>query len=181
MNEGKSTPNQGLFEWLQSIVPMFLIVLALLTFVGRTIGVQGPSMSPTLLEGDRMIVRVILYTPRHGDMIIFSKQNFQDGEAIVKRVIALEGDVVDINTETGIVYVNGLPLDEPYTSGPTYHPGDISYPFTVPPGHVFAVGDHRGGSQDSRHSEIGPVDEREIVGQVVAVFFPFNRAQFFLS
>ena len=180
MNENiTSTPHQGLFEWLQSLVPMFLIVLVLLTFVGRTIGVSQDSMNPTLFDGDRMIVRSIFYTPQQGDIIIFAKQYFEDGAAMVKRVIALEGDVVNI-TGTGLVYVNGVPLEEPYTSSPTLKTGNISYPHTVPAGHVFVIGDNRNHSADSRDIDIGPVDEREIIGQVVAVFLPFSRAQFFL-
>jgi len=167
---------QGLYDWMQSLVMVFLAVIFLLTFVGRTMAVQMQSMAPTLLDGDRMIVRSILYTPQRGDVIIFAKQEFQDGVALVKRVIALAGDVVDLNTETGVVYVNGVALDEPYTSGPTNMAGDLSYPFAVPEGHVFAIGDNRNGSRDSRHREIGPVDEREIIGQVVAVIMPFDRA-----
>ena len=187
MNAVQAPPHQGLYEWLQSLVPMFLIVLVLLTFVGRTIGVQHDSMNPTLFDGDRMIVRSIFYTPARGDIIIFSKQYFQDGAAVVKRVIALAGDTVDINTQTGVVYVRHAgqqyaftPLYEPFTSGPTHIAGDMVYPFTVPEGHVFVIGDNRGNSTDSRHTCIGAVDEREIIGQVVAVFLPFNRAQFFL-
>jgi signal peptidase I len=165
---------------MQSIVLTFLVFLFVLTFFGRIIGVQQDSMTPTLLDGDRMIVRSILYTPRQGDIIIFSKQGFEDGAALVKRVIALSGDVVDINTETGLVYVNGLPLDEPYTNGPTNMAGDIEYPFTVPEGQVFVIGDNRNLSRDSRHMEIGPVDEREVIGQVIAVILPLNRLELFL-
>ena len=150
MREIKPPPHQGLYEWLQSLVPMFLIVLVLLTFVGRTIGVQHDSMNPTLLDGDRMIVRSIFYTPSRGDMIIFSKQYFQAGTPVVKRVVALAGDTVNINTHTGVVYVNDIPQDEPFASGPTYDAGDISYPYTVPVGHVFVIGDNRGNSRDSR-------------------------------
>jgi len=164
---------------MQSIVLTFLAFLFVLTFVGKMIGVQQDSMTPTLLDGDRMIVRSVLYTPRRGDMIIFSKQNFEDGAALVKRVVALSGDVVDINTDTGVVYVNGLPQHEPFTNTPTNDPGDIRYPFTVPEGHVFVLGDNRNGSRDSRHSEIGSVDEREILGQVMAVILPLSRAELF--
>ena len=175
------SPNQGLYEWIQSLVPMFLVVLILLTFVGRTIGVQHESMTPTLLDGDRMIVRSIFYTPSQGDVIIFSRQGVEDGNAMVKRVIAIAGDVVDIDPVAGIVYVNGIALYEPFTNTPTNRTGDISYPLTVPEGHIFVLGDNRNHSRDSRCADIGPVDEREIIGQVVAVFMPFSRAQFFLG
>ena len=178
MNEQAPVRYRGLYDWMQSIVMVFLPIVFLLTFAGRTMAVEMESMTPTLLAGDRMIVRSIFYTPQRGDVVIFAKQDFQGGAALVKRIIALEGDVVDINTETGIVYVNGLPLDEPYTSGPTNLAGDITYPYTVPPGYVFVIGDNRNHSLDSRHMEIGPVDERELIGQVIAVMFPFDRAGF---
>jgi len=177
-----ATPNtrpvrfMGLYDWMQSFVIVFLPIIFLLAFVGQTMAVRQESMSPTLHDGDQMIVRSIFYTPRRGDVVIFSKHDFRDGEALVKRVIALGGDVVDIDGTTGIVYVNGEPLSEPFTSGPTFHMGNIDYPFLVPEGHVFVLGDNRNNSQDSRHRSIGPVDEREIIGQVVAVIMPFNRA-----
>lgn len=179
-NDTKPVPFQGLYEWMQSIVIVFLIVLALLTFVGRTMGVHGSSMMPTLFERDRMIVRSIFYTPAQGDLIVFARNGFEEGAALVKRVIALEGDVVDINTTTGFVYVNGIPLHEPYTMERTHSPMTTNFPFTVPEGHVFVLGDNRQGSTDSRDIEIGAVDKREIIGQVVAVVLPFHRARLFL-
>jgi len=166
---------QGLYLWMQSLVVVLLPVILVLSFVGGPLRVQMASMTPTLLEGDQMVVRSIFYSPQRGDVVVFARHDFQDGQAIVKRVIALEGDVVDINTETGIVYLNGQALYEPFTNGPTNRAGDMSYPFTVPEGHVFVIGDNRNNSMDSRHTEIGPVDEREIIGQVVAVILPFSR------
>jgi len=179
LDENKTIPYQGLYDWVQSIVMTFLAVLCLLTFVGRTIGVEQTSMSPTLLHGDRMIVRSIFYTPEQGDIIIFSKQSFRDGAALVKRVIALEGDVVDIDPVAGVVYVNGAVLYEPYTNEPTYFMGDVAFPYTVPAGQIFVIGDNRNYSQDSRSSSIGPVDTREVIGKVVAVAFPLDRIALF--
>ena len=171
----------GLYEWMRSTVSVLLPFIFLLTFIGQTIPVEGHSMNPTFLDGDRLIVRSVLYEPERGDVILFARQDFLDGAILIKRVIALAGDVVDINTVTGTVYVNGVVLDEPYTSGPTEQSGNISYPYTVPPGHVFVLGDNRdrNGSQDSRHREIGPVDEREIIGRAIAVIFPFDRMRLF--
>ena len=180
MNRRRPPRHTGLYEWMQSIVTVFLVAFTLLTFVGRTMGVQLVSMTPTLLDGDRMIVQSIFYTPERGDVIIFSRNDFQEGAALVKRVIALEGDVVDIDTQAGIVYVNGAALHEPYTNGPTLVAGDMIYPYVVPAGHVFVIGDNRNHSTDSRHSVIGPVDEREIIGKVVAVVLPFDRARLFV-
>jgi len=165
---------------MRNIVTVVLAIVCLLTFVANNIQVQGVSMEPTLAHGDEMIVHSIFYTPERGDIIVFSKQNFRDGAAIVKRVIALEGDVVDIDPIAGVVYVNGMALYEPYTVEPTYFMGDISYPFTVPPGQIFVIGDNRNNSGDSRSSGHGTVDEREIIGRVVAVVLPLDRAGLFL-
>jgi len=169
---------QGLYEWMQSIVIVFLIILCLLTFIGRPMGVHGYSMMPTLSEDDRMIIRSIGYTPDRGDVIVFSRHDFEEGAALVKRVIALAGDVVNLDAVAGMVYVNGILQDEPYINDLTRRAGNMSFPFTVPEGHVFVLGDNRNHSTDSRDMTIGAVDEREIIGQVVAVVLPFNRARF---
>ena len=169
-----------LYLWMQSFVIMLLLVLGFLTFVGGPIGVQNISMMPTLAEHDRMIVRNLLYTPDRGDIIVFSRHDFEDGAALVKRVIGLEGDVIDIDTISGLVYVNGIALYEPYVNDLTRRLGSVHFPFTVPAGHVFVLGDNRNNSLDSRDIDIGAIDEREIIGQVVAVVLPLNRARLFL-
>ena len=172
---------EALYEWMRSFVTIILPILFLLNFVGQSIPVQGTSMMPSFRDGDQMIVRSIFYEPQRGDVVTFARQDFLDGAILVKRVIALAGDVVDINAATGTVYVNGIVLDEPYASGPTEQAGNISYPFTVPPGHVFVLGDNRSwnGSLDSRHADAGPIDERELLGRVVAVVFPLDRLELF--
>lgn len=171
----KKIPYRGLYEWMQTIVVTFLLVLFLLLFIGRNIGVEQQSMTPTLLDGDRMIVRSILYTPSRGDIVIFAKQDFEEGTAMVKRVIGTAGDEIDIDTTSGIVYLNGAPLDEPFVNDLTFFAGDTIYPYIVPAGHVFVMGDNRNHSNDSRSTAIGSVDTREIIGQAIAVFFPFDR------
>ena len=178
--EAKPAQYGELYLWMRSFVIMMLLILGLITFVGTPIGVQNISMMPTLYEHDRMIVRTIFYTPDRGDIVVLSRYDFEDGAALVKRVIALEGEVVDIDTNSGLVYVNGVALHEPYVSEPTWRVGNIGLPFTVPAGHVFVLGDNRNRSMDSRDAEIGAVDEREIIGQVVAVYLPLNRARLFL-
>ena len=167
---------KGLFDWMQSFVMLLVAIVFFLTFVAGIITVQQASMTPTLLEGDRMVVRSIFYSPRHGDVVVFARRGFEDDNMLVKRVIGLEGDVIDINTEAGIVYRNGAALYEPFTNDLTHAAGNMTYPFTVPAGHVFVIGDNRNNSMDSRHTVIGAVDEREIIGQVIAVMLPFSRA-----
>ena len=177
----KSVRYQELFNWMHSIVVAAIVLLGVLTFIGGPIGVHGHSMMPTLDAEDRMLVRSIFYTPDRGDVVVLSRRSFEDGTALVKRVIALEGDVVNIDTTSGLVYVNDRPLHEPYVSDLTRRLGSLSFPFAVPAGHVFVLGDNRNHSMDSRDIEIGAVDEREIIGQVVAVFLPLNRARLLVS
>jgi len=182
-NEIRPMRYRGLFYWMQSMVMMFLPVLFLATFIGTPLAVAGGSMSPTLHDGEYMIVRSVFYSPERGDMIVFARDDFLDGRALVKRVIAVAGDLVHINTETNTVYVNGIALDEPYISEPTSQAGDMNYPHMVPWGYVFVLGDNRSpnGSLDSRSASLGLVDEREIIGQVVAVVLPLGRARLFLG
>lgn len=91
---------------------------------------------------------------------------------IVKRIIAVGGDTVDINFTTGVVTVNGT--EEDYTDELTSQQFDIAFPITVPEGSVFVLGDNRGNSLDSRSTRVGCVDERYIVGKVLFRFFPFG-------
>lgn len=173
---------QSIYLWMQSMVIIFLPAILLFAFVGGRVEVRGNSMLPTFQDGDQTITRSIFYTPRHGDVIVFSRHDVQEGTMLVKRVIALEGDVVDIHPVTGAVFVNYEALDEPYISDHATLPGDITYPFTVPTGYIFVLGDNRspGGSLDSRSAQLGPVDEREVIGQVVAVVAPLNRLGLFV-
>lgn len=120
-----------------------------------------------------MIVSDLGYNPKRGDVIVVNKETFSIGP-IVKRVIAVGGDTVDINFATGEVFVNGEVLDEPYINEPTYTAEGTEFPLTVPEGQLFLLGDNRNGSSDSRDPRIGLVDERYVIGHVLAVIFPFS-------
>lgn len=98
-------------------------------------------------------------------------------EPIIKRVIALENQTVDIDFETGTVYVDGQALDESayIANGITTQPSDYTYPLTVPEGHLFVLGDNRAVSKDSRNSSVGMIDERYVLGKAELVVFPFSR------
>lgn len=149
-----------------------LIVAFLLLF--RVVVVSGTSMNNTLYNGDYLLLlnNIFYSEPQYGDVIVASKESFDDGAPIVKRVIATEGQTVDIDFEKGIVYVDGVALDEPYTMTATNVYEGVQFPLVVEEGHIFVMGDNRNGSKDSRHPEIGLVDKREVIGKVCLLFLP---------
>ena len=169
----KKDPARDLFEWIQALVSSVLVVVLLFTFVVRLIGVDGHSMLPTLQHGDRLLVlSSLLYNDyKYKDIVILRKETFDD-KPIVKRVIATGGQTVDIDFNAGIVYVDGYALDEPYINEPTYDEEGISFPLTVPEGSIFVMGDNRNHSSDSRHSRLGTVDTRYVIGRAVILLFP---------
>ena len=133
-------------------------------------------MYNTLVDGDYVLLlnNVLYGDPEYGDIIVVSKSSYKNGEPIIKRVIATEGQTVDIDFEKGIVYVNGVALDEPYIYSKTTNPQGMKFPLTVDEGCVFAMGDNRGRSMDSRDPIIGQIDCREIVGRAIFIMFPGN-------
>ena len=110
-----------------------------------------------------------------GDIVVVSKQSFENGTPIVKRVIATEGQTVDIDFDAGTVSVDGVVLDEPYTNTPTNRQEGMTFPLTVSEGCIFVMGDNRNDSKDSRSTEIGLVDTREVLGKAVFLFLPGNN------
>ena len=131
-------------------------------------------MYDTLADGDRLLlVSNLVYTqPKQGDIIVASKDSFRDGECIIKRVIATEGQVVDIDFMTGTVYVDGEALEEDYLYSGTYNMEGMKFPLTVDEGCIFVMGDNRMVSKDSRDPQIGLIDEREILGKVILRIWP---------
>lgn len=156
---------------LPYILAIFLIVYMLLF---RVVVVVGPSMYDTLIDGDRLVLlsNVVYTEPKQGDIIVASKKSFEDGECIVKRIIATEGQTVDIDFDAGIVFVDGIAIDEPYTFTPTTLEEGVVFPIVVDEGHVFVLGDNRGSSKDSRNPQIGLIDEREILGKAIFLLYP---------
>ena len=131
-------------------------------------------MQQTLIEPDRLIVSKLFYTPKQGDIVVLRKESFKD-DAIIKRVIAVGGQTVDIDFTEGVVYVDGVALDEPYVNAPTYDPEDFTEPVEVPEGCIFVMGDNRNHSTDSRDARIGVVDNRYIIGKALFRITPVNR------
>ena len=159
------------FDWVQSLVVALLVCVLLFTFVGRIVNVSGTSMLDTLRNNDRIVISDLFYTPKRGDIVVLRKTSFSD-EPIVKRVIALGGQTVNIDFEKGVVYVDGEALDEPYILEPTRRRIDFEDETLVPEGCVFVMGDNRNGSTDSRDLRIGCVDERLIIGKALFLLIP---------
>ena len=161
----------NVFEVFEAIIAALVVITVLFTFCFRVFNVDGPSMKPTLHNNDKVIVSTVGYKPERGDIIVIA-ETADMNEPIVKRVIAVGGDVVDINFTTGVVTVNGT--EEDYTDELTSQQFDIAFPITVPEGTVFVLGDNRPNSLDSRSTRVGCVDERYIVGKVLFRFFPLG-------
>ena len=142
--------------------------------VFRMVIVSGSSMYSTLWDGDWLIVlsNVFYQEPEYGDIIVACKDSFNDGEAIIKRVIATEGQTVDIDFEAGVVYVDGVALEEDYTFTPTNVREGTQFPLVVEKGCVFAMGDNRNESLDGRDPRIGQIDKREILGKALFLLYP---------
>ena len=158
-------------DWLQCLVIALLVSILLFVFVARIVSVEGTSMVPTFLHTDRVLISNLCYAPSTGDVVVLQTDSY-GGEPLIKRVIATEGQTIDIDFEAGVVYVDGVALDEPYTAAPTYERLDFSGPVTVPDGCVFVMGDNRNGSTDSRDDRIGMVDCRCILGKVLFILQP---------
>ena len=155
-----------------SVVLALLIIFLCFTFLFRAVNVDGKSMMPTLSDGDWLLVSDTKEYER-GDIIIITQPNDVD-EPLVKRIIAKGGETINIDFTTHEVSVNGELLDEDYIREPTALSYDVEFPYVVPEGCVFAMGDNRNDSLDSRSSRIGPIDERYILGKAVVRLLPFG-------
>lgn len=173
--EARSTGRE-MYQNVRTLVTVLAVLILLFTFVMRIIVVSGPSMENTLHNGDAMLVWSLGYTPQQGDVVVLTKRSYQE-DSIVKRVIATGGQRVDIDYETGTVYVDGIPLEEDYIKEPMQVPsyGEQVNHVIVPEGCLFVMGDNRNQSADSRYLEIGIVDERCVIGRVVMVIYPFSN------
>ena len=165
------------------VVAVFLFLLAF-AYILQPVNVDGTSMVPTLQDTDRLIMSKLLLEPKNGRIVIINDEkagHFTDGSyntvyetsglgiVIVKRVIATAGQEIRIDKNAGEVYVDGVLLDEPYIADPTTRDDEsFTYPFTVPEGYIFVMGDNRLHSTDSRNPAVALVPEREVMGVALA-------------
>lgn len=163
-----------IYEWLDSFVFAIILILLIFVFAVRVVGVNGDSMNPTLNDGDWLTVSAINIDYERGDIVVITQPNALN-EPLIKRVIAVGGDTVDIDFNTNEVIVNGEVLDEPYIKAPTSSRGDFSQPIRIPEGYVFVMGDNRNNSLDSRFNSIGIIDERYILGVANVRLYPFGE------
>lgn len=173
---------------LQAVISFIWILYVLFAYIFTVVDVSGDSMLPTLSDNDMILVNNGRYTPKNCDVVVVSGKTAglfdEDGNVtekagidfkMIKRVIAVSGDTVDIDFENGIVTVNGEALEENYISEPTTRDeGAFEYPLTIPEGYVFVLGDNRNISKDSRHEDVGLIPEDEIMGKAVFRVYPLD-------
>jgi len=173
----------ALYEWVQSVVFAWVICILVFTFIGRQISVDGHSMVPTLHDQDHIVISNLFFTPKNGDIVVLKAEAFD--EPIVKRVIGVGGDTVDIDFSTGMVYVNGKPQMEDYINAriDNYPPESfrITFPLTLQEGELFVMGDNRNNSTDSRSTMVGIVQEDTVLGKVYAIVWPLKDFRIILS
>jgi signal peptidase I len=175
----QQTEQRAAYEWVQALIGSVLAVVLLFTFVVRVVVVDGSSMRETLQDHDLILLLndALCGEYEAQDIIVLSKETFENGSPIVKRVIATGGQTVEIDFNAGVISVDGVALEEPYTREPTWTPEGVEFPLTVPENHVFVLGDNRNHSSDSRHIDLGPIDERMVIGKAVFLAVPGKTAE----
>ncbi len=179
----KNSFSAEIFEWLEMVILSACAVLLVFTFVARPANVDGASMENTLHDKEMLVISNLLYEPSRGDIVVFQKINSVHPAPIVKRVIATEGETIDIDFNTWTVTVTDINGNKRILDESAYRKllpdrrvtSDLSYPITLGKDELFVMGDNRNNSMDSRDSRIGVVNEKEIIGRVCLRAFPLNK------
>ena len=164
-----------LYCWTQALVTAVVGVVLLFTFGVRLISVDGPSMQNTLYTGDELLILNSMFCDfKAGDVVVVNDYNAEEplNETLVKRIVAVGGQTVDVDVASGTVWVDGQALDEPYIKEPTYTSSGTQFPLTLAEDEVFIMGDNRNHSSDSRDARLGPVKEDYIQGKVLFLLIP---------
>ena len=187
-------PLKDTYEWIHCIIVAVILCVLLFVLAARVIDVVGPSMLPSLEEGDKIIITRLAGDYEQGDIVVLQAKEFKK-EPIVKRIVATGGQKLTIDFAKGTLTVDGRLMDEPYILERTIDRYDLMDPLyydtygikpeedisgdsvtiTVPEGHIFVMGDIRNNSSDSRVNSIGYVDVRDVMGKVVFRIFPFDK------
>ncbi|NLK37109.1 MAG: signal peptidase I [Epulopiscium sp.] len=170
-------------QYVSKIIFIIAFVLVFRTFIFGTIGVKGSSMEPTLYHGDVVAINKLGYlvdAPEFGDIVICNIDSGNGQERIIKRVIGLPGDEVElreIKEQYELeyeLYINGEKIEEPYLKEIMQQPGDQSYPLVVPEGAYFVMGDNRNASTDSRTKAVGVIPKKDVEGKAFLRIYPLN-------
>lgn len=181
-------------DMLEAVLISVFFVIMLFAYVLRPVTVEGHSMESTLQNQDKLFMTDLLYTPERGDIVIVDNDvshiydengNLIEGPGLstattekhlIKRVIAVGGETLNIDFTTGIVTIDGEVLEEPYINNLTVNDeGAFTFPLTIPEGYYFVMGDNRQHSSDSRHPMVGLVSEEQIMGKAVFRFAPISN------
>ena len=183
LREGSGNPASGckkneatktILGYVHDLVYLLAGILLIFLVFFRVVVVSGPSMQNTLVDGDYLLLvgKAFYSQPARGDIIVAAKDSYGNGTPIVKRIIATEGQVVDIDFDAGVVMIDGQRIEEPYIKNLTTNFQGTEFPLLVEEGCVFVLGDNRINSKDSRSPVIGLIDEREILGKAIFLFLP---------
>ncbi len=180
-----------IFEILESSLITVFVVLMFFTYILHPVNVSGPSMENTLFNENRILMCPM--APLHnGDIAVINNDEafFLDDnnnvvsknidgtrldECIIKRVVAVGGQTLEIRPETHEVLVDGKVIDEPYIKDPVSSGGAFTYPITIPEGYYFVMGDNRTVSADSRDPDVGLISKDQVLGKAIVRYKPFSE------
>ena len=172
-SEASSALENTIYDWARCLVSAVVGVVLLFVFVLRMIGVSGGSMQDTLYTGDRVLmINAPLCRFEQGDIVVINAYNAQLDDTIIKRIIAVGGQTIDIDFESGTVFVDGVALAEEYIKEPTYTNAGTHFPLTLAEDEIFVMGDNRNASTDSRSTMLGAVKKDYIQGKAVFLLVP---------